>query len=218
MLHHAIQEHFLLFFYLLLLQLDLHLQLLVPHVPLVALLGRLLPPAARLHVVCDLLRLLSVEVGVGDLTHPSASVGCTCLLAATLLVEVSLPGQVLRCPRHLVLGVDVDGLLLEGKTGERVDQEVAELLIDVLLDIFAQHLILTLFLQLHGLFNVPPRSKDPSLAAGHPLDRLCDLLVLEVEGLHWPADEVVTADQLFLVVLVLLVDRPHCLVLQFVGS
>jgi hypothetical protein len=112
--------------------------------------------------------------------------------------------------------VDIDGFFVQGETGERIHHEVVKLLVYVPLDILAQHLVLSLFLQFERILDVPCGCKNTQICTGHAFYSLGDFLMLEVEGLDWPGDEVVTADQLLLVLLVFLVLLADLLILELV--
>jgi hypothetical protein len=51
--------------------------------------------------------------------------------------------------------VDVDGFLIEGQAGERVHQEIAELLIHVSSYVFTEDFILGFFLKFEGVLDIP---------------------------------------------------------------
>lgn len=114
--------------------------------------------------------------------------------------------------------MDINGLLVKRQAGKRVHEKVVEFLVHILLDILTQHLVFRLLLQLECVLNVPSRRKYPHLYTGIALNRLRNLLMLEVEGLHGTRNEVITANQLLLVLFILLVLLAYLFILQLVGG
>jgi hypothetical protein len=78
----------------------------------------------------------------GYLGKTGVSVRKPMFLGLAVLVVVFLTEQILGSTGDRELGVDFNGFLFQGETGEGVDKELIKLFIDIILDIFLQYLIL----------------------------------------------------------------------------
>lgn len=82
---------------------------------------------------------------------------------------------------------------------------MVEFFVNILFDIFPQHLVFAFFLQLQLVFDVPIRGKHPNVNWRVLFHSLGDHFVLEVKRLNWSRDKVITTYQNLFVFLVLFV-------------
>ena len=68
------------------------------------------------------------------------------------------------------------------------------------------------------IFNIPARGKYSNVIGRHFFDVFSNHFVLIVEGLDWPWDEVITANDFFLVLLIFLIFLPNLSIFFGIGG
>lgn len=82
---------------------------------------------------------------------------------------------------------------------------MVEFFVNILFDIFPQHLVFAFFLQLQLVFDVPIRGKHSDVNRRVLFHSLGNHFVLEVKRLNWSRDKVITTYQNLFVLLILFV-------------
>lgn len=159
---------------------------------------------------------------VGNLCQSTLTVGITSLAynfpCPSLFIEFLLLQNVLRSPRHFVLRMNLNKLLVKTETRKGIQKIIAKLFINIFLDFFLQHFKLTFLLKLENILNVPLGGKHSLIIVASAVNGLSDFFVLVVKCLNGSRDVIVGSDSLLHVLAVVHVALLDVVVLLLVAG